>query len=77
MDLRIITAEKEELNTMVSGVRCPGFLGEFEILPGHTQFVSILKAGDLHYFGPSAGKYSLKSGLLSVRDNKITILVGG
>lgn len=76
MELRIITTEKEAINTKVSSVKCPGVLGELEILPGHAGLVSILTAGAIHYSGPSSGKHNLKSGLVSVKDDMVTILVG-
>lgn len=51
--------------------------GEMDILPMHTNFVSIIKQYIILDKGlPSEKKFDLDSGVLSVQDGKVDVYVG-
>lgn len=45
MQLQLITPEKIFFEGEVAMVQVPGTLGDFGVLPGHSAFVSTLRAG--------------------------------
>ncbi len=47
MKVEVVTPDKAALSTDADELVAPGVRGEFGILPGHTPFVSALKAGVL------------------------------
>ncbi len=47
MKVEVVTPDKIALSTEADELTAPGLRGEFGILPGHTPFVSGLKAGVL------------------------------
>jgi F-type H+-transporting ATPase subunit epsilon len=47
MKVEVVTPEKAALSTEADELVAPGVRGEFGILPGHTPFVTALKAGVL------------------------------
>ncbi|MBI4239259.1 MAG: F0F1 ATP synthase subunit epsilon [Deltaproteobacteria bacterium] len=49
MNLQILTPQAEVVRTEALSVSVPGVLGRMQILPGHTQIISLLKAGVLAY----------------------------
>lgn len=76
MNLRIITPEREELNTEVESILLPGELGQMEILPGHAKMASLLSGGEIFYFqNGEKGKFTISGGLAEITDNKVCVLV--
>ena len=47
MQLDVVTPEKAVLSRKVEEVVAPGSIGEFGVMPGHTPFLTSLKAGRL------------------------------
>ncbi|MEA2101901.1 MAG: F0F1 ATP synthase subunit epsilon [Thermodesulfobacteriota bacterium] len=45
MQLDVVTPEKAVLSRKVGEVVAPGSIGEFGVMPGHTPFLTSLKAG--------------------------------
>ena len=45
IQIEIVTPTAIAFNASASEVQAPGFLGEFGVLPSHTQFLSVVKAG--------------------------------
>jgi F-type H+-transporting ATPase subunit epsilon len=45
MQLQLITPEKVFFTGEITQVNIPGTLGDFGVLPGHSPFVSTLRAG--------------------------------
>ncbi|OGQ48309.1 MAG: hypothetical protein A3I09_00280 [Deltaproteobacteria bacterium RIFCSPLOWO2_02_FULL_47_10] len=76
MNLRIITSEREELNTESESILLPGELGQMEILPGHAKMVSLLSGGEIFYLqNGEKGKFTVSGGLVEVADDKVCALV--
>ncbi|MDP2690260.1 MAG: F0F1 ATP synthase subunit epsilon, partial [Deltaproteobacteria bacterium] len=47
--LEIVTPSRKLLSKEVEEMTAPGVNGEFGVLSGHTQFLTILKAGELSF----------------------------
>jgi F-type H+-transporting ATPase subunit epsilon len=73
--LEIITPERVLVSEDVDSLVAPGGEGEFQILPGHTQFLNILKIGPLVY-DKSGKKYymSVSGGFCEVTPTRTVIL---
>ena len=53
MQLEVLTPQRTAVTAEVDEVTVPGLLGEFGVLPGHTPFLTALKAGTLSWRGKS------------------------
>lgn len=74
--LEIVTPYSKVLDEMVDEVTATGKLGEFNVLPGHSPFLTSLKIGELSYKnGGIAHSMALNWGYFEVRDDKIIVLV--
>ena len=73
--LEIITPERVLVSEDVDSIVAPGVQGEFQILPGHTQFLTSLKVGPLVY-DKSGKKYflSVSGGFCEVMPTRTVIL---
>lgn len=51
-------------------------IGEFDILPGHADFFSMLTPGEV-FVGTSSEPvvFTIRNGIMTVRDNKVMIFV--
>ena len=49
LSFEIITPEKTLVKEEVEMVEAKGAIGEFGILPGHTQFLTTLQIGEIRY----------------------------
>ncbi|MGH7858683.1 MAG: ATP synthase F1 subunit epsilon [Candidatus Binatia bacterium] len=76
LTLRILTPEREVLDTTVDSVTAEGALGQFGVLPKHISFLTALEPGILAYGRPGdrAAMIAIKSGYAEVRDDEVTIL---
>ncbi|MDO8644160.1 MAG: F0F1 ATP synthase subunit epsilon, partial [bacterium] len=61
MRLKILTPEKTIVDKTVESVTAPGAKGEFEVLPGHIDFLTLLEEGEVSY-EEDTRSYSLKIG---------------
>jgi len=74
--LEIVTPARKLLSAEVSEFTAPGFFGEFGVLPGHTQYMTVLKAGTLSYkSGSGSGLLAVGPGYAEVLPGRATILV--
>jgi F-type H+-transporting ATPase subunit epsilon len=76
LNLEIITPEKVLVKEEVDMVEANGALGEFGILPGHTEFLTTLEIGEIRYM--KNGKtftLATSGGIAEVVDDKITFLL--
>lgn len=75
MQLEVLTPQRTALNADVDEVTVPGLAGEFGVLPGHTPFLTALKAGLLTWRGKSgSGSLQIGDGYCEV-DGKDKIVV--
>lgn len=76
LNLEIITPERTVVKDEVDVVEATGAEGEFGIMPGHTQFLTALRIGDIRYKKGSETTYIASSGgFAEVVDDKVTLLV--
>lgn len=74
--LTIITPEKVIIDQDVDEVIAPGWLGEFDVLPGHARFISVLKIGELRYKTKGEEQHlALDWGFAEVNQSRMTVLV--
>jgi F-type H+-transporting ATPase subunit epsilon len=75
MQLEVLTPQKTAVTAEVDEVTVPGLAGEFGVLPGHTPFLTALKAGLLSWRGKSgSGALQIGNGYCEV-DGKDRIVV--
>lgn len=76
MHLQILTPQAEVVRAEVSAVSVPGVLGRMQILPGHTQLISLLKIGVLAY-DDSQGRHQWQvgDGHIEVLKDRVTVAV--
>ena len=73
--LEIVTPDKLLVSQEVDFIIAPGSEGEFGVLPGHCQFLSSLRVGELRYWiGDEAHHYSIMWGFADVTPKRVTIL---
>ena len=75
--LEVVTPEKSLIKEDAKEVTAPGEEGEFGVLPGHTPFMAILKAGEIKY-GMKEGSYkylAVNDGFAEVMPDRVNILV--
>lgn len=80
MTLEILTPEKKIFSDTVYGVQLPGITGLFEVLDRHAPLVSALQAGRIRILkdkNSAIAQYSIKSGFVEVKQNKVIVLVEG
>ncbi len=79
MNLVILTPEKEVFNGIVTSVKVPGVMGQFEILNGHAPIVSSLTEGEIRIIDSAGNKqvYSISRGFIEVLNNEVALLVRG
>ena len=73
--LEIVTPDKLLLSKEVDEVICPGADGDFGVLPGHCQFLSALRVGELQYrIGEESHYVSVMWGFVEVTPTRVTVL---
>ena len=80
MQLTITTPRGHLVQVEAEEIVAPGVLGEFDILPGHIPFMSVLKPGVLSYRGKDGTKYlAVGDGILQIArvsdGDKVEVLV--
>ncbi len=74
--LDIVTPDRLVLSQDVDLVVVPGVEGEFGVLSGHCQFLSVLKQGTISYhIGDDVTSIPVDSGVAEVTSTQVTILV--
>lgn len=78
MELEIVTPNGQLAKGSVDELIVPGYWGQLDILPQHTDFITILTVGLLSYrMGESKQSHNISGGLLTITGNKVTVLVDG
>ena len=76
LSLEIITPEKVLVKEDVDMVEANGALGEFGILPGHTEYLTILEIGEVRYMkGGKTMSIATGGGFGEVVNDKVTFLL--
>lgn len=74
--LEIVTPERLVIAEEAGEITAPGEEGEFGVLPGHTPFMTILKAGEIKYGREGVSKYlAVNKGFAEVTANRVYVLV--
>ncbi|MBE9527982.1 MAG: ATP synthase F1 subunit epsilon [Proteobacteria bacterium] len=72
----IVTPYRKLVSKEVEEVTAPGELGEFGVLAGHTQYLTLLKPGTLNYkSGSETGTIVVGRGYAEVSHDKTVVLV--
>ena len=74
--LEIVTPDRLVVSEEAEDINAPGSLGDFGVLPGHTPFLTTLRAGEISY-KPAKGErnyFSVSWGYAEVRPDKMIIL---
>ena len=76
MKVDIITPDKKLYSGEANLVQVPGTQGSFEILKNHAPIISTLKTGQVKLIDPNKQTvlFDIKSGVIEVLNNTITIL---
>jgi F-type H+-transporting ATPase subunit epsilon len=73
--LEIVTPDKLLLSQEVDEIIAPGAEGEFGVLPGHCQFLSSLRVGELKYrVGDAVNHMTIMWGFVDVTPKRVTVL---
>ncbi|MBI5494116.1 MAG: F0F1 ATP synthase subunit epsilon [Deltaproteobacteria bacterium] len=73
--LEVVTPDRRLLNRKVASVVAPGVMGEFGVLPGHVNFMTLLGTGILGFrTGDGVEALVVSRGYCEVVDNKVTVL---
>jgi len=75
MNLKLATPEGVVFNNQIQDLIVKGAVGELNILPRHTNFVTFIQAGPLKVrTGKEAQEFHLTDGILKVEGDEVTIL---
>jgi F-type H+-transporting ATPase subunit epsilon len=75
IQLKIVSAERSLVDETVDEVEIPGSDGYFGVLPGHTQLLALLGAGELWYRQGQLKHYLVIAfGFAEVQPEQVTIL---
>jgi len=76
--LEVVTPERFVLREEVDEVVAPGSEGDFGVLPGHCDFLTTLRPGELNYrTGGQERSLPLQGGFAEVRANRMIVLAHG
>jgi len=76
LSFEIITPEKTLVKEEVEMVEAKGAIGEFGILPGHTQFLTTLQIGEIRYMKEGKTMHLAGSGgFAEVVEDKVVFLL--
>ena len=75
LTLEVVTPEGLLFRDTVDEVSAPGELGYFDVLPGHTPFLTTLGAGEITYkVGPTRERLTCFWGFCEVLPDRVSIL---
>ncbi len=73
--LEVVTPERLLVSEEVDEIIAPGYLGEFGVLPEHTQFLAILQIGILRYRkGSDVRKMAVGGGFAEVLPDRVVVM---
>lgn len=73
--LAVVTPERLVLEEEVEEVLAPGEEGDFGVLPGHCEFLSTLREGELQYRkGGQSRSLRVTGGFAEVRGDRVIVL---
>jgi F-type H+-transporting ATPase subunit epsilon len=73
--LEVVTPEQFLLKEEVDEVSAPGTEGDFGVLPGHCEFLTTLRVGELNFrVGEVSRTLPIYGGFAEVRNNRVIIL---
>jgi len=73
--LEVVTPEQFLLREEVDEVLAPGSEGDFGVLPGHCEFLTTLRSGELSYrIGEESRSLAIEGGFAEVRVNHVIVL---
>ena len=76
--LTIVTPMGRALDRTVDSVAAPGVWGEFEVLPGHTHYLTELVEGEVSFAsGNEKGHFAVLGGFAEVGPDRVSILAEG
>ncbi|MBI4367535.1 MAG: F0F1 ATP synthase subunit epsilon [Deltaproteobacteria bacterium] len=76
MKLKLITPQIQLFEGEVDAVTLPGSEGEFQVLPGHTYFLTLLQTGEMSYeTGHQTTRFQIGEGHAEVHDEVVTVAV--
>ncbi len=75
MHLDVVSAEESIFSGVVQELIAPGSLGDLGILPGHSQLITTLKAGELKYKSDDQDSLLfVAGGVMEVQPSIVTVL---
>lgn len=73
LTIQILTPEGALFEGTAQAVFLPGVVSPFEVLPGHAPIISALEAGDIRVVAEEEQRFPIRSGVVKVRNNAITV----
>ena len=73
LTIRILTPEGTLFEGTARAVFLPGAVSPFEVLPDHAPIISALSAGDIRVMAQEERRFPVRSGVVRVKDNVITV----
>ena len=74
IQIEIVTPTSVAYKALASEVQAPGFLGEFGVLPSHSQYLSVLKAGVVTISGDSGShRFIVGRGFAEAGPDRLTL----
>ena len=75
LTIEVVAPDKSPLESEGTAVVIPGRAGDFGVLPGHTELLSLLRVGEMMIESPGATiHYAVNGGYAEVRDDKVLVL---
>jgi F-type H+-transporting ATPase subunit epsilon len=75
LQLDIVTPERLVFSGSIDSITAPGVDGYFQILPGHTLFISTIQIGEIQVKrGGAAEYYATSGGFVEVHYDKVSVL---
>lgn len=75
VEVTIVTPEREVYSGPATEVQVPGWEGEFDVLPGHDLFLSLLRGGIVDLKSPAGNhRWIVGRGFAEATAEKVTIL---
>ena len=73
LTIRILTPEGTLHEGTASAVFLPGTVSPFEVLPDHAPIISALSAGEIRVVDGEEQRFTIRGGVVKVRNNEITV----
>lgn len=68
---------KKQFNGRVKAISCQNNLGDFDILPGHINFITLIfKKITIHSWNKEKIIHEFSRGVLEVSENKVNVFLG-